>query len=701
MRIVTLSDHAAEQIQKAQDARAEVNDRLTADWQAAVDRRQAAIAGHAAALRQAWAQRRVLAVAGRLFAWLGAQLSRRPDLPQLLTAGAEEGRFQGGQEGEARVLAALSGLFDDRWVAFKGYSNRGGETDLLLLGPTAIAALEVKYRNGVVHCEGSHWTCDKSDKYGNVVERGQPVRDAKGRSPGQQVNATADGLQAQLARRGFPVRVRRAVILSHDASRLGRVSDPGVEFIGVLAERAFGASFLAFVQPPPGQARLQVAALEQLIWQDHQYHAQVKAQRASPHPMVEADSTAPIMPAPAASAPSPVQSPATQALARPRPIKLMPPSADAQRPPTDLERRQAQALRADIIALHRSQGRDAALERRVRRAISGHLQTGDRGSAFALAVPVLEHKDGRLLLQRLIQECRQTVELEDRTLHAIVVPLAVRWEAPEGADWSGVRINAVGGGGLEVPALYVRQALGAGKVVFGSRLYDGGRLESIDARLLRQAMMQIEAGEDPEIPERKPAGIAPSRSADWQIVYLLAVVVTEPGALLRLDDEARRELAGRTETIADAFTLAALEATGDPRAAQAHAEGVWTLADGVQHGRRLQQRHVLETVLAAGAGRGSRARLPLRCWFAQDRGGLHFYFLVDWGSVRAEREFIMHGEEQPLDAFRGLLDAAIAARVPAGTSIQVEELDLHDYRKQVQALGMSWIGQGPEPAGKG
>lgn len=293
MRVVTLSDHAADQVQKAQGERVAANQRRLADWHAAVERRQATIAERADTLRQAWAQRRVLAAIGILFSWSQAWLSRKPKRPILLEAGAEEGRFQGGQEGEARVLASLARLFDDQWVAFKGYFNRGGETDLLLIGPTAIVALEVKFLNGVVHCDGHAWSRDKSDKYGNVVERGLPVRDAKGRSPGQQVNAVADGLQAQLVRRGQAVRVRRAVILAHDASRIGRMNEPGVEFVGMLADRGFHSKFLALVQPPSGRPDLEVSTLESLVVQDHEYHVRMKAQQAGRAPVLPASGHVP------------------------------------------------------------------------------------------------------------------------------------------------------------------------------------------------------------------------------------------------------------------------------------------------------------------------------------------------------------------------------------------------------------------------
>lgn len=694
MRIVTLSDHAAEQIQKAQDMRTTVNDRMRADWQAAVDRREAEIADHAGALRQAWAKRRVIAVIVIFFNWLMARLSSKPALPTLLEAGADEGRFQGGQEGETRVVASLSRLFDDQWVAFRGYFNRGGETDILLVGPTAIVAVEVKFLNGEVHCEGQAWSRDKRDRYGNVVERGLPVRDGKGRSPGQQVNATADGLQAQLARRGFALPVRRAVILAHPASRLGRVNEPGVEFIGVLADSSFQSQFLALVQPPAGRKDLDVAALEALVRRDHEYHVGLKARRAAQGTV--AATAAPAMPAPGPATAAVGRATAgasDPALTPPRPVKLLPPGLEGHVPPSDLEQRQARALFADLSALSRSKGTGAELERRIRKAISGHLQNGGRYRVLSMTVPVPGNDDERLLLNRLIAECRQTVELEDRTLHAIVVPLAVRWEAPEGADWSAVWIDSVRRGDLDTPAGDFQRGLEVETIVFSNRLYEGGRLQSLDPRLLRQALVQLDSGAEPDMPELKPARVSPTACADWQIFYLLGVAVTALDEPLLLDDEARRTLAGRYEIIASAFTMAALEATGTPDAAWAVAEDLWTLAEGVQHGRRLQCRHVLETVLSGGHMQGDAGGAPLRCWYASDMADLRLHLLIDWGPVRSEREFRMHGEEQPVQAFRAMLDAAIAARVPPGTAISVEQLDLHDYRKQARAIGMSWIGQ--------
>ena len=42
--------------------------------------------------------------------------------------------------------AALDNALDDSWTLFKGYRNRAGEIDYLLIGPTGLFAIEVKAR---------------------------------------------------------------------------------------------------------------------------------------------------------------------------------------------------------------------------------------------------------------------------------------------------------------------------------------------------------------------------------------------------------------------------------------------------------------------------------------------------------------------------------------------------------------------------
>jgi hypothetical protein len=69
----------------------------------------------------------------------------------------QESILVAGIEGEQLVAAGLGSVLDDDWTLIRGYRNRGGEIDHLLLGPRGLIAIEGKHRNATVHCTGDHW----------------------------------------------------------------------------------------------------------------------------------------------------------------------------------------------------------------------------------------------------------------------------------------------------------------------------------------------------------------------------------------------------------------------------------------------------------------------------------------------------------------------------------------------------------------
>lgn len=129
----------------------------------------------------------------------------------------------------------LSRLLGDEWTLIMGYKNPKGEVDQILVGPSGVFALEIKFINGTVHCDGDRWWRDKCDRYGNLVETNVPIADKRGRGPSRQLNEAEDSLQQFLSRRIGEGRVRRAVVLSHDASRIGTVLDVRVDLVTTLA----------------------------------------------------------------------------------------------------------------------------------------------------------------------------------------------------------------------------------------------------------------------------------------------------------------------------------------------------------------------------------------------------------------------------------------------------------------------------------
>jgi Holliday junction resolvase-like predicted endonuclease len=60
-------------------------------------------------------------------------------------------RLAAGIAGERQVAEALGRALGDDWVLMRGYQNRLGEIDHLLLGPSGFVAIEVKNINGTVH----------------------------------------------------------------------------------------------------------------------------------------------------------------------------------------------------------------------------------------------------------------------------------------------------------------------------------------------------------------------------------------------------------------------------------------------------------------------------------------------------------------------------------------------------------------------
>jgi hypothetical protein len=177
-------------------------------------------------------------------------------------------------QGQRSTQADLAAALGDEWTLVRGYRNRRGEIDHLLLGPAGLLAIEVKNRNGVVTCTGDRWLITKYGRYGNRVSAPEALTDNGGRSPSEQLNQPADELTAFLRSRGHPLAIRRIVWFTYRRTRLGTCTDPTVHI-------AFSVSqVLALVSRP--QAAITGAdrtEIEHLIAQDHRFHAARRAQR--------------------------------------------------------------------------------------------------------------------------------------------------------------------------------------------------------------------------------------------------------------------------------------------------------------------------------------------------------------------------------------------------------------------------------------
>ncbi|MCP4223322.1 MAG: NERD domain-containing protein [Actinomycetia bacterium] len=135
-----------------------------------------------------------------------------------------------GVEGEDALAEALAELSDD-WVMLRGYRNRRGETDHILVGPLGLWAVEVKTYRVRLNVHGDQWWFERLDRWGNIVAK-QAAVDRSGRTWARQVNEVANDLFRSLEQNRHPITVNRAVMLMHGRASLGRCRNPNVDLVG-------------------------------------------------------------------------------------------------------------------------------------------------------------------------------------------------------------------------------------------------------------------------------------------------------------------------------------------------------------------------------------------------------------------------------------------------------------------------------------
>ncbi len=268
MRIVELSDHPGDMLR-------ELDQRGRAAAQRAQLRSDDALARHRERVDRARRVRDAARAQRRWWAWLRAALAVRREQRQAPAAGQavrpardQAAILTAGVQGEQLAADGLSRALGEEWLLLRGYRNRRGEIDQLLLGPRGLFAIEVKHRNATVSCAGDQWWFEKFDQYGNRVDQGS-LTDQRGRSPSRQLNEPASQLEEFLRSRGRPVAAQRVVLLTHPRSRLGNCRNPTVH-IATSVDHVIGLLKASTATLTAGE----LAQLEQLIIRDHRHHNQ-------------------------------------------------------------------------------------------------------------------------------------------------------------------------------------------------------------------------------------------------------------------------------------------------------------------------------------------------------------------------------------------------------------------------------------------
>ena len=201
-----------------------------------------------------------------LIAWW-RRLARPPRPPAAPAPSHGEEAIKGGIKGEQQVADVLRSALGDAWALIKGYRNRRGEIDYILLGPGGMFAIEVKYVNGTFAITRERWRYVRYDNYGNQVGEGL-LQDARRRPPNVQLAEPLALLEQFLASRGQPARMRPVVLLNHPKARVSRCApDVGAEVLTSTVQ------LRDLVQAADAQlSTAKLAEIERLVVRDHHFH---------------------------------------------------------------------------------------------------------------------------------------------------------------------------------------------------------------------------------------------------------------------------------------------------------------------------------------------------------------------------------------------------------------------------------------------
>jgi hypothetical protein len=267
MRFVPLSDHPGDMLAEARRVREAAGGIAGERYRQALAAYQERIARARERRDKARAERDLLSrLRWGLIAWW-RRLARPPRPPAALAPSHGEEAIKGGIKGEQEVADVLRVALSDAWALVKGYRNRRGEIDYLLLGPGGLFAIEVKYVNGTFAITRERWRYVRFDRYGNQVGEGL-LQDARHRPPNAQLAEPLGMLEQFLASRGQPARLRPVVLLNHPKARISDcAADVGVEVLTATVQLR-DLVLAADEQISPRK----LADIERLVVRDHHFH---------------------------------------------------------------------------------------------------------------------------------------------------------------------------------------------------------------------------------------------------------------------------------------------------------------------------------------------------------------------------------------------------------------------------------------------
>ena len=283
MKIVELSNHAADQLQKREVERQGRYDKEMQAYEGRLHARQDKIDAGRTKRRGAWEQGRYLQAMGHALAVVwhrSRKLMESRGKPAKQGPGVVDHIWEQGMDGEDTLAEYLARTLTDEWTLVKGYKNPKGELDAILVGPRGIYAMEIKNHKGTIHCDKDAFVRDKLDNWGNQVLWHEPICDRGGRSPSRQVNEPSDLLERYLTRT-MPLRISRCVVFTNEDAELGDVRNLTVDAVFLLSHGDLSGMLQ---QSPSRLTSVEVERAVRQIERDHRYYQAKRTRRPVPDP---------------------------------------------------------------------------------------------------------------------------------------------------------------------------------------------------------------------------------------------------------------------------------------------------------------------------------------------------------------------------------------------------------------------------------
>jgi hypothetical protein len=194
---------------------------------------------------------------------------------------------------------------------------------------------------------------------------------------------------------------------------------------------------------------------------------------------------------------------------------------------------QINTMVTDVNRLELSGGSDAAALARIRSVVSNELLKCDVMEITAGALGELEQETAAKRLMGIVSYCSEHFQCDDRILSAVVLPVSIKLRALNRVQMS---IDKGERGDLRDLSVKMVQTLGARKVVFDTRLYNGTDLNQMKSRDVLGFLLQLEAGVFYPSGGPRVINLQAESQPSWKSAFFIGVEIIDINKFPQLND---------------------------------------------------------------------------------------------------------------------------------------------------------------------